>query len=89
MSAMKCVDCGKEFELEMPQHEVVNAMSVSMLIFAHPTMPCCPHCGTAYRFEIAGVKQAVFGFKKFVLEKSEESRIIVPDGVDFSRLKQN
>lgn len=91
MSAMRCVDCGKEFDVDMPQHEVINQMTVSMVVFAHPQLACCPHCGTAYRFEVAGLKSAVFGFKKFELPKQEDaSRILVPDlAIDFSKLKKN
>lgn len=84
-TVLKCVDCGMEFETETPQHEIVNAVSVSMVVFSHPMIPCCPKCGTAYRFEVAGLKQAIFGFKKVGLP----GQIEVPSiSLDLSMLKK-
>jgi hypothetical protein len=84
---MKCVVCSKDFSLDVPQFQIINEKLVSMLVFAHEQQPLCPHCGTPYRFELIGLKGAVFGFKK-VEERVEGPKIISPPmDLDFSKLK--
>jgi len=84
---LKCVDCGTEFLIEQPLFQIINEKLVSMLIFVHPYQAACPKCGTAYRFELAGLKGAVMGWKK--LEAADQPAIVAPPStLDFRKLKQ-
>jgi hypothetical protein len=54
MAKVKC-DCGNEVELQDPRLELVNQLTVSMIVWAHPEQVVCDRCDTAFVPLIAGI----------------------------------
>ena len=72
-----CVNCNQQTQLEIPQLELVNANTVSMLVFAHDIPQSCEHCGQKYIFVLGGYhpqKGIVFGFQPL----QEQGRQVIP-----------
>jgi hypothetical protein len=55
---IKCfnTDCGKEFVVMLPHAEVINSMSVSLVIWTHPDVQSCPHCGVPYQMSVKKIQ---------------------------------
>ncbi len=47
---IKCCNpqCDQSFVVMMPRAEVINTMSVSMVVWAHSDVQACPHCGHSF-----------------------------------------
>ena len=69
--------CGKTFVGEIPRAEVINAMSISLVAWAHPEMALCPYCGQGYQMTVKKI-EAVAVLWKAVQMKSQARNIVVP-----------
>lgn len=78
---MKCMndECKKDFIVIIPLAEIANKETVSMVIWAHPDVQNCPHCGTPYQMtikKISGVHMAWGPVKT----KGDAGIVVVPPG---------
>jgi len=49
-------ECKQPFVVVLPSAEVVNVMTVSMVLWTHPDVQQCPHCGTPYQMTIRRIQ---------------------------------
>lgn len=75
-SAFACKNCGKNIAAEVPAYEVINRLTVSMVVMAHSSILKCPHCSQAYQFYITGIKDIQIGWK--MLEEDVDQKVITP-----------
>jgi len=73
-------ECKKQFVVTVPQGEVVNSFTLSMVVWAHPDAQPCPHCGTGYQMRLKGIGQPAVGFIP-VRQRSDASVIVPPAGM--------
>lgn len=79
----KCKQCGAECTFNIPRYEVINASSVSMIVFSHTDPQLCEACGKPHQFVIGGVEKVACGFvglkhdPRTIIE--QRNRIILPD----------
>lgn len=76
IATLTCSQCQKEFEVILPQVEVIQTLTVSMILMQHPNTQNCPRCGMAYQMKIAKVNNLETAWLK--VEQKRESRIITP-----------
>lgn len=90
MTKVKC-DCGNEVELDEPRLELVNQLTISAIVWAHPEQTACDRCGMAFvpmfnGIPIDGMKCSYRQVSASELpsgmpvKKKEQSRIISPFG---------
>jgi hypothetical protein len=81
--------CGNEVEVLEPRLELINQLTVSMIIWAHPEQTACDRCGMAFIPLIAGIpmEHMKCTFKQVPVEslppgmpvkREQQSRIINP-----------
>jgi hypothetical protein len=74
---MKCINpqCGKEFVVFTPHPEVVNTMTLSMVVWVHPDVQPCPHCGTPYQMTVQSIRGVTAAWRPV---KTQGAAIAVP-----------
>lgn len=87
--AMKCQNpaCAKEFSVLNPPAEVINSMTVSMVIWAHPDVQACPHCGTPYQMSIKTIRGVVANWDP-VRTRGDVGIVAPPPGFRVPEIKQ-
>jgi|SRR5712675_2088395 len=78
----KCTACGQENVFIIPQYEIINQSSVSMLVFTHVEAQYCISCGRAFQFVMISADAIACGF--MILK--EGSGIIKPSSRMISTL---
>lgn len=83
--------CGAVVTTELPEGTIVNKPTFSMLMLPHQEASLCPNCGQGYVFVLRGIKGMEMGWMPVVIEKKEDSGIIIPPTslLDMSKLKGN
>lgn len=76
VSKLTCARCMKEFEVIVPPVEVMQTLTVSIIMMQHPNTQDCPHCGMPYAMVISSIANIETTWKP--VEKKRESRIIAP-----------
>lgn len=74
-------DCKKPFILMMPPPEIVNKMTISMVVWAHPEVQCCPHCGTAHQMAIQKIGDIQIAWSPVQTPKDASMISLAPAGV--------
>jgi hypothetical protein len=82
---LECLRCKKTFEVNFPPCEVIEADTVSMLVWPHPNDESCPYCGQAYRMRIG--KLMGFALMWVPLKGRDDSRITVAPASALRNLK--
>src|SRR6266403_3536058 len=70
--------CGAVVTTELPEGTVVNKPTFSMLVLTHQEPSLCPNCGQGYVFILRGIKGMEMGWMPVVVQKTEDSGIIIP-----------
>jgi hypothetical protein len=87
---VKCLnrDCQKEFVVFAPDPEVINSMTVSMLVWSHPDVQACPHCGTPYQMQVRRIKGVEVAWGP-VRTKADAGIVVPPPGFKLPPVKEN
>lgn len=85
MQKIPCRNCpGVELEVADPRLELINQMSVSMIIWAHPDQVSCPQCGDMFigHIPMIPLENIKMGFLQIgsdgIAKVVEKSRILIP-----------
>ena|ERR1035437_7886847 len=75
---IKCFnkECGKEFIVLLPHAEVINSTSVSIVIWTHPEVQACPHCGIPYQMSVRKIQGVEVAWGP--VRTQREAGIVVP-----------
>jgi hypothetical protein len=76
---VKCFnqECGKEFLVMLPHAEVINSLSLSQVIWVHPDVQSCPHCGIPYQMSVRKIQGVEVAWGP-VKSRGAEAGIVVP-----------
>jgi hypothetical protein len=84
---MPCNKCGTPINLEAPRLELINQLTISAIVWAHPDVVTCQQCGLVYvgimpELQYNAIKLSYVpmpdGPPKGVAVKKEPTRIINP-----------
>lgn len=70
--------CKQQFTVVLPAAEIVNQVTVSMIVWAHPDVQTCPHCGTPYQMRVMKLKGLEVGWAPVRPSKEGAGAIVVP-----------
>ena len=73
-------NCKKTFVVEIANAEILNSLSISAVVWAHPDIQNCPFCGTAYQMRVLKVEAPTIRFDP-VRAKSDANIIVPPAGM--------
>jgi hypothetical protein len=79
--SIKCFnkDCGKEFAVFAAPPEVINSMTLSMVVWTHPDVQSCPHCGTPYQMMVRKIQGVEVAWSP-VRTKGDTGIVVPPPG---------
>lgn len=55
MAIVQCKGCGNNVDLPDPRAELINQLTVSMIVWSHGEPILCPTCGMGFIGQIAGI----------------------------------
>lgn len=70
--------CKHDFEVLLPEPEIINSTKTSLLILPHPDMYTCPYCGQTHVFTLTLVPSYQYAF--YPVELKAKSQIVRPMG---------
>jgi len=73
-------ECTQHFVVEVAAAEVINTLSLSAIVWAHPDVQSCPHCGVAYQMRLLKVESPTIKFDP-VRVRSDANIIVPPAGM--------
>ena len=76
LSSLACIKCKFEFEVFTPKVDVIEAATISALVWAHPEPQRCPKCGQGYQMQVMQLKGFTIGFKP--VQTKEDARLVIP-----------
>jgi hypothetical protein len=69
-------ECKQEFVVMIPPAEVINSATVSIVVWTHPEMQNCPHCGVPYQMSIRRLGGAELVWRPIQMQR--RAGIVVP-----------
>jgi len=79
-------DCRQMFVVEMPRADVINTLTISQIVWAHPDVQSCPHCGCGYQMQLLRVESPTIRWSP-VKTRQDANIIIPPAGMKIPKLQ--
>jgi hypothetical protein len=73
-----CPACSKPMGIIEPVAEVVNAITVSAVIWTHQEPQVCPSCGCAFQWKLAGMENPKLKWAIVQVQSSKSVIEVVP-----------
>src|ERR1035437_8755573 len=80
-------DWGEEFVVRLQHAEVISSMSVSLVIWTHPDVQACPHCGVPYQMSVKKLQGVEVAWDP-VRTRSTGGIVVPPAGLKLPEFKQ-
>ena len=75
-ATFQCTRCKKDLDTVLPETEIVEGQTASLVVFAHPDPIKCPFCGQSHQFHLAKIGDIQVAF--LPIKTESDARIIVP-----------